>query len=311
MSKVVIDNISVPRGSKVRGALRVGELPDTSEIMIPITVINGAKEGPTISIISSVHGNEVNGAEICFRLSNWLDPKNLKGRVVIVPIANPLAYNSRIRKTPLDEKDMNRCFPGNRDGSITYKMAFSIYNSVVKESNFLIDIHSGSEAFRMVPFVKIYEDTSSFSKSLFFGFRFVKVRKSLPGSLTHTANESGVKSFCIETGEGGRLEEEFISETLANIINFMRHLKMVEGGAKRQDVIYLYNQERILSPKGGLLLPFVDVGQKVKKNEVLGEIHNPFNGEKQEIKSNSGGWVIGIKKEPQTYTGEKTFLLYH
>ena len=104
-----------------------------------------------------------------------------------------------------------------------------IFNNVIKGSEFLLDIHSGSKSFRMVPFVKIYEGSDSFIKSQFLGFKFVKVRKSLPGSLTHSANSSGVKSFCIETGEGGRLEEEFISETFANIMNFLKHLKMIDG----------------------------------------------------------------------------------
>ncbi len=309
--KIIIDQIKVPPGKKVRGALKVVELPDTSEIMIPVTIINGTKKGPTLAIISSVHGNEVNGAEVCFRIANSINPENLSGKIIIVPIANPLAYNSRIRKTPQDEKDMNRCFPGNKEGSITQKMAYTLYNNVIKGSDFLIDIHSGSKSFIMVNFAKIFDESDSFIKSKFFGFKFVKVRTTLEGSLTHSANESGVKSFCIETGEGGRLEEEFISETLTNIINFMKYLKIIEGVPKSMEPIFLYNEERILSPKGGLLVPNVDVGQKVRKRTVLGEIHNPFTGEKEVIKSNSEGWVVGIKREPQTYTGEKTFLIYH
>jgi predicted deacylase len=308
---ILIDEMKVSPGEKVRGALRVGELPDTSQIMIPVTIINGVKPGPTLSIISSVHGNEVNGAEICFRIANSIDPGELSGKLVIVPIANPLAYNSKVRNTPQDEKDMNRCFPGNNAGSITYKMAYAVQNSVIKESNFLVDIHSGSESFRMVPFVKIYDDSDSFVKSSFFGFKFAKVRKSLPGSLTHSAREAGVKSFCIETGEGGRLEEEYISETLTNVINFMKHLKMLGGRAKREDIVYLYNETRILSSKGGLIVPDVEVGQKIRRGTVLGEIHNPFTGEREEIRSKGDGWVVGIKREPQTYTGEKIFLIYH
>ncbi len=307
-----IDNIRAKKGEKVRGALRVGELPDTSEIRIPLTIINGAADGPTLSIISTIHGNEVNGAEIAYRIANSIEADELNGKLIIVPIANPLAYNSRVRKTPQDERDMNRCFPGNKNGSITYKMAYALYNSVVSISNFLIDLHSGSKSFRMVPFLKIYNDSDSFSKSHFFGFRFVKLRKEgLVGSLTHSAHKIGVKSFCIEIGEGGRLEEEFISEAITNIINFMRHIKMINGKARRTNPFFLYNEERILSPRGGLLIPSVDVGQKVGKNFVLGEIHNPFTGESEEVKTKKGGWVIGIKREPQTYTGEKIFLLYH
>ena len=307
----VIDNIVVRKGEIVRGALKVGELPDISPVMIPITVVSGEKEGPTILILAALHGNEVNGPEVCFRISNELKPKEMAGNVIIVPIANPLAYNARMRKTPQDGKDLNRCFPGKRDGSLTDKLAYTIFNSLVKKSDFMVDIHSGSEHFRLVPFLKIFADLEYFNYSKYFNIRFVRVRKTIVKALTGEAMKKGVKSVCIEVGEGGRLETGLVESIKEGIMNFLKRKGVLKGDVQKTRTTQLYHEKRFYSPKGGLLIPRVCVGTKVRKDSILGEVHDPFTGGITLIKANIDGWVVGIKKSPQTYTGEKAFIVYH
>jgi len=307
----VIDNIVVKRGELVRGSLKVGELPDTSPVLIPVTVVSGIKEGPTILVMAALHGNEVNGPEICFRLTNELKPEKISGNIIIVPIANPLAYNARTRSTPQDGKDLNRYFPGKRDGSLTEKLAYTLFNSLIKKSDFVIDIHSGSEHFRLVPFIKIFADLDYFSYSKFFNIRFVKIRNTISKSLTGEAMKKGVKSVCIEVGEGGRLETDLVEKIKEGILNFLKRKGVLEGEVHKTKTIQLYHEKRFYSSKGGLLIPRVEVGQKVKKNSILGEIHDPFTGGVTLVKTEVAGWVVGIKKSPQTFTGEKAFIIYH
>jgi len=303
-----IDDICVGKGEIVRGALKVGELPDTSPILLPLTIISGVERGPTLLTCSAVHGNEVNGVELNFRLSNSVNPSELRGKLIILSIANPPAYNAKQRNNPMDEKDLNRCFPGNASGSISDKIAYAIFHSLVRRADYLIDLHSGSEHFRMVPLVKIFE--RSYENAKFFGIRFVETRKGIKGSLAKEAHKIGVESYTFEIGEGGRLEEEFVSLGLNGILNFMRGIKMLEGKASKGRVLYVKRRIQVNAPKGGILTPKVEIGTKVKKGTRLGEVHDVFTGERYVVRAPEDGWVFGVKKNPQVYTGEKCFLLY-
>jgi len=311
MKKVFVDEIKARAGTKVFGALKVGELPDSSEVLVPVIIIRGEKDGPTLTITAGVHGDEVVGIEACYKLSHSIKPVELKGTLVLVPICNPLAYNSRRRTTPMDGLDMNRCFPGKKDDSITYQMAYALFESVITRTNYLIDLHSGSSDFRLAPHVRTNPDSvDAINMAKSFNLGRIILRRGIL-TLNASARRIGVPSVCVEVGEGNRMDEEHANLVVSGVINCMKYLKMLKGKPvlKRGQVL-LNERVYVRSPAGGLLIPARAEGERVEKGDVIAEVHNLYSGNCTSIRAPTNGFVIGVRKSPQVFTGQGAILIY-
>jgi hypothetical protein len=314
--RLVVGELKVKRGEKIFTALKVGELPDATDVLVPIIVINGSESGPILTITSALHGDEVNGVEICYRLAQEIQPGEVSGTLVLLPICNPLAFNAKTRLTPMDNKDMNRCFPGRRNGSITDKMAYAIFEGVIKKSNYLIDFHSGSHYFRCAPHVRTFSgnlDLQEMAKS--FGLKFILVRsqprsRAMKHYLSLNALLTGAKPLIAELGEGMRLESEFVELGIAGVKGVMKCLRMIRGKPRAipgqvilNEVIYVRTRH------GGILIPRKQEGSKVIKGQKIAEMHNPYSEEIIEIRSPTSGYLLGVKRTPQTFSGERIFMI--
>ena len=145
--KTVLDQIlriglvQAASGTKSFGFLKVGQT-SSSNVAIPIMIVNGAKEGAKLALTAGVHGCEYSGIEAVIRIFNLFDPKELRGAIIAVPAVNTLAFQSRTPYVcPVDGVNLNRVFPGDPDGSISYKIAHALFQNVVKKADFLIDLH--------------------------------------------------------------------------------------------------------------------------------------------------------------------------
>ncbi len=311
MRNVLLDNISVGPLQKVFAALKVGELPDNSDVLVPIIIIRG-KKGPTLTVTAAIHGDEVNGSEVCYQLAQKLEPEHIKGTLILLPICNPLAFNDRVRKTPLDGLDLNRCFPGKLNDSITYQIAYALFNSVIKKSNYIIDFHSGGFKFRLAPHVRVDpSNLDAINMAKAFGLKFIIQRKGIFTLLATARKEFKIPGICVEIGEGNRLEREYVNAGVQGVLNVMIYLNMIEGNLKKTSHQILLNDRwYVRSTNGGLLVSLKEEGEGVKKNEVVAEIHNLYSKTPVFLRSPVNGYVIGIRKNPQLSTGEGTILIY-
>ncbi len=309
--EIRLDNISVQPRQKIFAALKVGELPDNSDVLVPIIIIRGSK-GPILTITAAIHGDEVNGSEVCYQLAQKLNPEDIKGTLVLLPICNPLAFNSRVRKTPLDGLDLNRCFPGKLNDSITYQIAYALFNSVIRKTDYLIDFHSGGFKFRLAPHVRVDpSNLDAINMAKAFGLKFVIQRKGIFTLLATARKQLKIPGICVEIGEGNRLEKEYVELGVKGVINTMIYLNMIEGEFKKTfQQILLKDRWYVRSTKGGLLVSLKEEGEKVRKNEPVAEIHNPYSSESTFLYSPVNGYVIGIRRNPQLSTGEGTILIY-
>ena len=121
---------SVKPGTRAELRWASGQSFDGTVVSTPVIVAHGASAGPRICLTAAVHGDELNGIEIIRRLMNELDPAELSGTVVGVPIVNFLGYARGSRYLP-DRRDLNRSFPGSVNGSAASRIAYSFFNEVV------------------------------------------------------------------------------------------------------------------------------------------------------------------------------------
>lgn len=156
---IQIGNATIKPGERAFGYLSVGTLAARTEVRIPYQVINGAGDGPTLCLESTLHGWEPMGAEIIRRASLQIDPQELNGTIFCLPLANPLSVefggtieSSGMRVNPADVLDMNRVWPGAKVNAwLTEQMAYALWNEVIKHCDYIIDMHDGTGACDELP----------------------------------------------------------------------------------------------------------------------------------------------------------------
>jgi len=272
MEKSINDKIG-----KVIEWLDVAVLSSGSALRLPLHKILGNKDGPTLGIIATSHGDEPLGIEILRRFVNQIDPYSLKGSIFVVPVQNPPAFESSTRNTPLDMLNMNRCFPGEYEGFLTQKLAWVISQKVFPNIDYLIDLHAGTADFT-VDYTYIINDENL---AMAFGSEGLIRGVVIPGSAGAYAAEKNIGAIASEVGGGLGRDEEFIAKGLKGLYNVIKFLNMIEGNIDINKPQYIFDEVKIIfSNFGGLICPKVtiyDTGKIVERDEVLGTIFSPFD----------------------------------
>jgi predicted deacylase len=275
----------------------------------PVLIVNGAKAGPTLCLTGAIHGDELNGIEIIRRIMYDLDPKKLSGRVVGVPIVNLPGFQQGSRYLP-DRRDLNRHFPGRANGSLADRIAYSLFNNIIRHCDMLVDIHTGSLKRTNLPQLRADMNNSTvaeFTK----GFDRMAVVHSTgsPGMLRDAAVAAGIKAVTLEAGESHRIQERQIKAG----VNSLNSLMEKEGMIFRMFVwgspepIY-YDSDWIRTDHGGILFSDVKLGATISKGEVLGYVADPITNAQYPIRARSDGRIIGMAVDQVVMAG---FAAYH
>ncbi|MBI2951874.1 succinylglutamate desuccinylase/aspartoacylase family protein, partial [bacterium] len=144
-----LDVSRLPRGRKETGWLNVASRPDGGDWRLPFLCVTGAKAGPTLLVIAGVHGDEYEGVEAIPEIFSRIDPRSLRGALLMVPVCNVPAYEAATRSSPLDGLNLARVFPGDENGSVTQRIAHWITERLLKGADLLIDLHSGGVTYHM------------------------------------------------------------------------------------------------------------------------------------------------------------------
>ena len=302
-----IVNLNVKPKEKYRGVLNCLELEDGSSVKIPYFVIRGIKKKPVILLNAAIHGEELNGIEVVNRIFETINPSKLYGTIIGVPIVNVLAFRARSRVDPIDNKNLNRVFPGKKEGTATERLAYVFFNQIVKKVDFGIDLHTGKKGHLLVPHPRL-RTLQGFKPSLehyrALGTEFIFQNEGKQGMLNIEAGKIGIPIVCFEIGVAGILDENYIKAGFNGVINYMKYNKMLKGNAEiPEKQILLKNFQEITTEIGGLFYPKVSVGDVVKKKQIIGVTKSPFSGEKKVIRSRKDCYVIGIRNQPVVRQG--------
>lgn len=277
------------------------ENPPLQDVILNYTELIGAEKGPSLFIVSGVHGNELTGIELVRKLKTYLQKKVACGRIVLLALSNPVAFYTRQRKTVYDGKDLNRCFPGNKDGSITDKMACAITEKIIGTCDFGIDLHTGPEGRILMPHTKITADKNPklLELSRIFGTLIAMPRTGNPSMLSMYALNRGIPALAVELGEANHLEKSLVQTGFFGCINVARYLGILKGGVTVLSEQFILNSRHNIAPSfSGLFFPKVKLGQVVEKGKLLAEIYNVENDESEKIFAEKKGIIMSI----QTYS---------
>ena len=195
--KLLIANQEIPKGSNILINLDLPKLYNTPT-ELPIRVIRGKKNGPTVFISAAIHGDELNGIEIIRRFKKLDILKKLKGTVILVPIVNVYGIMTLSRYLP-DRRDLNRSFPGSANGSLTSRVAKIFFDEIVKKCDLGIDLHTASIHKSNLPQVRTNVNNEyTFKLAKAFQAPVILHSELRDGSLRAVAQENGVPILLYE-----------------------------------------------------------------------------------------------------------------
>ena len=266
------------------------------------------EDAKRICIVTGTHGDELEGQLVCFELARYLraNMQHLKGIVDIYPALNPLGIDSITRGIPGFDLDMNRTFPGRKDGSMSEYVAAEIFNDIAG-ADVCIDIHASNIFLREIPQIRINELTAEELVPLarYMNVDFVWVHSAatvLESTLAYSLNAVGTKTLVAEMGVGMRLTIEYGNQLSKGIISLMAHLGMWDGPIPyvREPIVSVDGKvEYINAVKGGIFVPRIEHWRDVRQGEHLGDIVSPLTGDVLvKIESPCDGLVFTLREYP-------------
>lgn len=316
----VIGDARVKSGSSFSGYLIVPEKGGAGT-EIPYTVIHGAKKGPVLALVAGVHAYEYPPILALYRLKDAIDPKALRGTVLMVHIANLPSFKRRtIYFGPDDWKNLNRVFPGDPEGTMSQRIAAVLSEEVVKRADALIDMHCGDGNEALIPYSywmltgnKTF-DAKTRDLTLAFGIPHIIIddtkSKDIKDAkyMANVAILQGKPAALTESGYLGRSDEESIVRNVKGVWSVMRHLGMVPGDPEpATDPIWIDKFEVVNSKWDGLFAPRVEMGYYVKQGQIVGTITDYLGRWKEDVKAPFTGILLYILGTPPCNAGEPLF----
>ncbi len=284
--------VTVAPGTSAAVALTLTESYAGAAVQTPVTVIHGAAPGPVVCLTGGVHGDEVIGIEIVRRVLERVQPAGLRGTVIGVPIANVPAFRRGSRYLP-DRRDLNRYFPGSRDGSLASRVAHALFDNVVRHCDALLDFHSGSSNRTNEPQVRGNTALAGVRR-LMNGFGGVAIHhEGGEGTLRRAATDAGIAALVFEAGEAGRFHEPFIAAGAAGAYRVLSALGLWAQPVTLARTTVFQGSAWVRAEAGGILLDGVALGTEVASGDVLAVIVDPLNDVRTPVSAPFPGRVIG------------------
>lgn len=323
-----IGNICAERGTKVKGKIFAGEFSTGTEVYLPVIVINGMEEGPVIWVNACVHGNELNGTLAAQKLARILEPRQMKGAVIITPVSNPLAFREKKRLSFLEgnfgmgeSMNMGEVFPGRMDGCMTEKLAYVLFQEIKKYATAVVDLHCWGFGQDSKPYtvIKKYAD-EAISRQIFeiakvFGSPMIctlDMTKKLdePSPVDRQMDvlcaQAGIPSFMAETGHSEWVEPEYIDFAVQGSMNVMKYYGVLDGEMiPNENPIILESRSVIRCKKDGLAVAQVKPHQFVKVGETLSLIYNAYGDVIETVKAEFDMYTVSLPYMPNVNGGER------
>jgi len=272
---------------------------------MPVVVINGRQDGMIVSVIAGVHGDEYESMFAANRFAGKLNSAELKGAVVVVPIANMPAFDAGSRVSPIDNLNLNRVFPGRKDGFITERIAYTLTNEVIRKSQCFIDLHGGGNILGIGPLAEwCGEDEKALELAKAWGLELLWKSEPIKGLSTTAALESGARASLVEIGGESHFRQETVEIFLSGLQNVMKYLGLLEGQPKFRDKYVLGDGDFISCTSGGFYLPQSKVHDTVKKGTVIGAIYDIFGKQIETVTAPIDGVVLSIRTYPKVSPGD-------
>ncbi len=299
----------VPPGKNKLVKIDIAKLPTGTLIDIPVHVFNSKNPGPVVLLQAGLHGDEINGVETLRRM---LADKSLNissGTLIVVPILNVFGFIHFSRDVP-DGKDVNRSFPGSKNGSLASRIAYNYANELLPQIDIAIDLHTGGGQRHNYPPVRYtLGDDNGKELAEVFNAPFYFSSKLIKGSFRNDAYKKGKTVIVYEAGESMRFDRDAIDIACQGITNVLHHLQMLSGENDAKTILsqHLVMTRWVRAPRAGMFIPKVKNGMAIKKGETIGIISDTYAKRSKNIIAPCSGFVFCINNQAVVNQGDAIF----
>lgn len=311
-----VGTATAARGQKATGTIEVPAGSDAA-LSIPVAVFHGAKPGPVLAIVAGSHGTEYTSIIALEKLITTLNPAEISGTVIIVPLINIQSFEQKVpHLNPVDKKSMNRWYPGKMDGTQTDRASFLITKEVVEQCDHLIDLHGGDLDESLRPYSywtktgNEKQDQISKEMVLAFGLDTIIISADRPKDpqasryLENTATVRGKPSITAEAGYAGTVETDDLAALVNGCLGVMRYLKMLPGApAVIEHPVWIEKVVTIASEQTGIFYPLVKRGTYVESGMKVGYVTDYLGRVIFEARAPVAGVVLYVCAVPSMTKG--------
>ncbi len=301
---------TVEPGTSMRLGMPAGRLFTQQVIEIPLTVVHGAKPGPTVWVSAAIHGDEISGTDVVRRVIEAIDPANLRGTLLALPVVNVFGFVQHTRYLP-DRRDLNRFFPGSKDGSLASQIAHLLMTHVVSRCELGIDLHAGSDHRTNLPQIRAdLDDPHVRELCATFGAPLALHAPLRRGSLRHAARQAGVPCLLYEAGEPMRFDPAAVRYGTAGVLRVLKKLGMIKKApAIKVPTRFSRRSRWMRTSRAGVVHLDVALGEEVKPSTTVAVVRD-INGDVMcRLRAQRGGIVIGHTLNPLVSRGDAVLHL--
>ncbi|MDH5367758.1 MAG: succinylglutamate desuccinylase/aspartoacylase family protein [Cyclobacteriaceae bacterium] len=290
-------------------------------MLMPVIVIKGSSSGSTLGLTAGIHGNELNGIPIIHELLENIDFKKLKGTIIAIPGLNVFSIQVDERRF-IDEEDLNRNFPGKKNGNRSQQYVSKINELILPSFDFMIDMHTASfgRINTMYARADLKNDTLKLLAKLqqpdiilnSIGASTANGAVSSPRTMRAEAVLKGIPCITVEYGNPQVFQKELTERGLKGIMNTLNALEMY-GNNKHKELVdkatYCKKSYWIYMNEGGFLEVPVELNQRIQKGDKIGIVKDAFGNILNEYLAPEDGIVIGKSTNPSNMSGGRIIHL--
>jgi predicted deacylase len=281
------------------------------DILLPVLVVRGRKDGPVFGLTAAVHGNELNGIRVIHGLMHHIKPSSLRGTVVAVVVVNVPGLHRHQREF-VDGRDLNHIFPGREGGNVAEVYASRIVERIVNRFDYLVDLHTAS--FGRVNSLYVRADMTHAATATMAYLQRPQIIVHNPASdytLRGAAMDLGIPSITLEIGDPQRFQPSLVRSSRIGLRAVLAAAGMVprRPAAEGPEPVLCERSRWMYTDRGGLLEVLPRPTEEVSAGERVAIVRNAFGDVIREYQAPHDGIVIGKSVNPVGQTGARILHL--
>jgi predicted deacylase len=300
-------------------------LPSHADEGFTMIELGDAADGPTVSVVGGIHGDEFEGVVACLRLADLLADAPLHGRLRLVPVAHEVAHVTSTRSSPSDGRNLARTFPGDPAGGPTERLADALRRQVIEGSDLFVDLHSAGTAYAMPLLVGWTDDGCP---ACIAGARAAEAFAAPvlwrspgevpPGRTLSAAHAAGIPSIYAEAEGGGTVTTAHVDAYVAGVLRVLASVGVIADDAAppppTEPPIRLVGEGNLdvpamIAPFDGVCEVFVRPLDSVAAGQVVATVVDPLTGETAEVEAQEPGVVVLARRGARVARSENLVVL--
>jgi len=300
-----INGVDIKPGHQAQVSLNWYQLPTKTVIEIPVSVFRSSKPGPTLLLLAGMHGDEINGIEIVRRLITRDDIKNpLCGSIIAIPIINTISFLSGSRDLP-DGRDLNRCFPGTKNGSLGGRIAYDLMNEIIPQIDFGVDFHTGGAKINNYPQLRcVFTSKTNLELAKQFSPTLILNSPFRDNTLRKEAAKHKKSILVFEGGESSRFDYISINAGINGCLRLMKAQKMIRTEVPNNPAVFLKKTTWVRAKSSGIFHTSKVNGAHILKGDIIGMICDPYGEHEEKLIASHDGYIVGINNQPVVNQGD-------